>query len=232
MFPARYEYPVSHWSRKQTTSGLSGWFYQAFGSSLLGGGGVRQVRLIVKQRNSPRTFLPPLPLPHPLRLPFPSEQSQPTGTGSIGERRFIQPGQFLWSDEGSQGRQRKEEGEKTHTACCGRVSCLGVCDCLYAFNGVCTFPIYRTSQYSPTLPSVMSSVVLCFGLEEKHERDWGFLLSFSELFMNRNVCVFITFFDIFCQNRLYLPLVLNTNQQRFNWIINRELYSTSTINYV
>lgn len=117
---ARYEYPVSHWGRKQTSSGLSGWLYQAWGSSLLGVG-ERQVRLMVKQRNSTRTFLPSLPLPRPTRLPFPSEQSQPTGTGSDGERRFIQTGQFLWprSDEGSQGRQRQAEKrgrrENTHS---------------------------------------------------------------------------------------------------------------------
>lgn len=44
------------------------------------------------------------------------------------------------------GRRRREEGEKTHTAWSGRVSCLGVCSCLYVCNGVCTFPIYRTSS--------------------------------------------------------------------------------------
>ncbi|CAF96947.1 unnamed protein product [Tetraodon nigroviridis] len=94
---ARYEYPVSHRGRKQATSGLSGWLYPAWGSSLLGAGG---------------------------EGPW-AEQSQPTGSGSDGERRFIQTGQFLWprSDEGSQGRQRqaerRKEGKHTQHAVAG-----------------------------------------------------------------------------------------------------------------
>lgn len=56
----------------------------------------------------------------------------------------------------------------THAACSGRVSCVGVCDSLYVCNGVCTFPIYRTSQYSLTLSPVMFNIILWFGRPGRH----------------------------------------------------------------
>lgn len=65
VFHARCEYPVSQRGRKQTASGLSGWLYQACGGQACQVG-VRQVRLIVKQRNttnSPSSSSSSFPIP-------------------------------------------------------------------------------------------------------------------------------------------------------------------------
>lgn len=121
------------------------------GSSLLGVG-ERQVRLMVKQRNrAPEPSSPLCPFPGSLAFPSPQnnhnqreqEVMERGGSSRRGNSSGLAP---MREAKVGRGRRRREEGEKTHTAWSGRVSCLGVCGCLYVCNGVCTFPIYRTSS--------------------------------------------------------------------------------------
>ena len=135
------------------------------------------MRLINKE-TAPEPSSPLCPVPIPFAFPSPqnnhSQQEQEVMERGGSSRRGNSSGlgQMREAKVG-RGRQRMEEGEKTHTVCRGRVSCLGVCARLYACNGVCTFPIYRTS--SLTRSSVMFSTVLWFGgAARKTGARWSF----------------------------------------------------------